>query len=344
MEEKFLNFSNAVGLFETLPPKKVLWNGIELGDCGLIFGPAKSGKTMFCENLAISIAVGRTSFFDYPLEGGPKPVIFIGLEESFISRINRNLKQFQTLTLEEKDLMNQNFNVQNLDFPQFIVEGQQWKLLEETIANSNAEVVFIDSITRMNHGKLEDSKTAQEIMARLRSLSQKLQITLILIHHTPKLQGGIISMDSIKGSSVFSQESDFAIGISRTEQKHRYMKNIFFRYVNDDDDSVKEFEIDDNCWLNILDNVDEQKLINRSDRRRADNKRSTIIGYFEKNSIKKHHLESLVEDLKIETGLKDRRIQDYLSELSKDGTILNPEKGFYCSKSFLESGKGGENE
>jgi RecA-family ATPase len=223
-----IKFSLAREMYGEMPVTKMLWNGVKEKSFGLIFGPPKSGKTIFCENLAISIAIGRDSYFDYQLDGIPKKVLFIGLEETFQSRIGRNSLQFETLSEDEKLLMDENYEVQELEFPRFIINNENWTTLSDSIKNSGAEVVFIDSITRMNHGKLEDGKTAEEIMSKLRNISQDLDVTLFAIHHTPKLHGNPITMDSIKGSSVFAQESDFAVGISRTERKHRYMKNIFF--------------------------------------------------------------------------------------------------------------------
>ena len=47
---------------------------------GLVFGPSKSGKTIFCENLAMSIAMGKTDFFGYKLDGIPKKEYWIQMQ------------------------------------------------------------------------------------------------------------------------------------------------------------------------------------------------------------------------------------------------------------------------
>jgi len=304
-----------------MPPTKMLWNGVKEKSFGLVFGPAKSGKTIFCENLAISIAIGKDNYFDYPLDGIPKKVLFIGLEESFENRMSRNILQFNSLNEEEQLLMDENFDVQHLDFPKFIVSKQNWENLHQTIESSGAEVVFIDSITRMNHGKLEDGKTAEEIMSRLRIISQELDITLFAIHHTPKLLGNPITMDSIKGSSVFAQESDFAIGINRTDKKHRYIKNVFFRYASDDDEFVKEFVIEPDAWLELSGEVDEDEILQRNDRRRTENKSDLVQNFFNSNSNVSYSSEDATALLKPITGLKDRQVKTYLSNLSKANKI-----------------------
>lgn len=329
-----LNFSQIREMYRVTPPKKMLWSGIKEKSFGLVFGPSKSGKTIFCENLGISIAVGRDSYFEYPLDGIPKKVLFIGLEESWENRAERNISQFGTLTEEEQALMDHNYSFQFTDFPKFIVNDENWENLSETIENSGAEVVFIDSITRMNHGKLEDSKTAEEIMRKLRLISQELNITLFAIHHTPKLRGNPITMDSIKGSGVFAQESDFAVGISCTDRKHRYMKNVFFRYASDDDEFVKEFKITNNSWLEFSGDSDEDEILIRTDRRRAEDTRIVIRDFFDSNPNTTYSCKDAVNQLKLVVGKQDRQIQTYLSELSKAKKI-EAVNGYYHSINYV---------
>lgn len=338
---KTIKFSQAREMYKTMPPKKMLWSGVVENSFGLVFGISKSGKTIFCENLAMSIAIGRKSYFDYPLEGVPKKVLFISLEESFGNRLGRNVQQFEALNKEEQALMDENYDIQELDFPQFIVTDENWESLHELIQNSGAEVVFIDSITRMNHGKLEDGKTAAEIMSRLRSISQKLNITLFAIHHTPKLYGNPITMDSIKGSSVFAQESDFAIGVNRTDAKHRYIKNVFFRYENDDDEFVKEFAINQDAWLEQSDEVEEVEILRRTDRRRAEDKREVVKTFFNSHPNVSYSVKQAIEVLETITGLKERQIKTYLSDLSKTNKIDGSERGYYRSVNYSSISEGG---
>lgn len=341
---KTIKFSLAREMYAEMPPRQMLWGGVKEKSFGLVFGPAKSGKTIFCENLAISIAIGRESYFSYPLDGIPKKVLFIGLEEAFQDRVGRNILQFETLTDDEKLLMDENFDVQAIEFPKFIIKKENWDLLGHTIKESGAEVVFIDSITRMNHGKLEDGKTAEEIMSDLRNISQDLNITLFAIHHTPKLHGNPITMDSIKGSSVFAQESDFALGISRTEQKHRYFKNVFFRQVSDDDEFVKEFEINPNACINYSGEMDEDEILRRSDRRRAHNKSDLIRDFFNSKPDVTYSYLDAVEIIMSITNLQERQAKYYLSDLSNSGKIDGSKKGYYRSINGCSNIEGGSNE
>jgi hypothetical protein len=341
-----LNFYQIRELYKAMPPKKMLWNGVKEKSFGLIFGPSKSGKTIFCENLAISIAIGRDNYFDYPLDGVPKKILFIGLEECWDNRVERNISQFGTLNEEEQLLMNKNYCFQPIDYTKFIITEENWETLHKTIESSGAEIVFIDSITRLTLEKLEDGKVAGKIMSRLRTISQDLNITIFAIHHTPKLRGSQINMDSIKGSAVFAQESDFAIGINRTDKKHRYMKNVFFRYASDDDEFVKEFVIESDAWLDLFREVDEDEILQRTDRRRAgvEDKRDLVCKFFNSTPIVSYSYNDAVIHLIPMTGLQDRQVKTYLSELSKANKIDGSEKGYYRSINYKLIQEGGRNE
>lgn len=333
-EESYLTFKEMMVEFESRPKINYLWSGIKENSFGLVFGPSKSGKTIFCENLAIRIAVGAKDYLGYKLDGIPKKTLFIGLEEDWKSRAERNKKQFDVLNTEQKDLMNLNYLYQPIEYYKRIVRKQDWESLFNLIQNSNAKVVFIDSITRMNPGQLENSADAEFVMQKLRDICYNLGITLICVHHTPKMYDKPIIMDSIKGSSTFAQESDFAVAINRTSKEFRYLKNVFFRYAPDDDDTVKEFEIDNNLWLNFTQEEEEDSILARTDRRRKDTNRDAIIRFLDENQTATYQQSELVDILKDKLPVKERMIKSYLSELSKDNKINNITYGNYASINY----------
>jgi KaiC/GvpD/RAD55 family RecA-like ATPase len=334
--KNYLSFREMKAEFEKRPKVEYLWGGIKEKSFGLVFGPSKSGKTIFSENLAMSLAVGRDSFFGKKLSGKPKKVFFIGLEEYWESRAERNLSQYSCLNDSEQDLLNENYLYQAIDFSKYIHRKQDWNNLAETIKETRADIVFIDSITRMNHGSLEDSKTAEQIMLRLRNICYDLSITLICVHHTPKMYDKSITTDCIKGSSVFAQESDFAIGINKTTKGFRYLKNVFFRYAPDDDETVIEFEINDSIWLNQIAEVDEHELLNRNDRRRKDDKRQAIVEYLDSNASSTYTTSELVSHLKGSLKVEERMFKNYLKDLNDSGKINGATHGIYCSINYVE--------
>ncbi len=325
----FLTLKEMMNELETRPDEKYLWAGINDKSFGLIFGPPKSGKTIFCENLAMNIAMGKKEFFGYKLDGIPKKVLFVGLEEFWVERGRRNKKQFDSLSEENQALVESNYIYQAKDFARNIITDEDFNNLEKMIIESKAEVVFIDSITRMNHGKIENSDTAEKIMQTLRNICYDNDITLICIHHTPKMKDEMITMDKIKGSGVFAQEADFAIGVNCSTRKNRYIKEVFYRYASDDIDTVKEFEIGDDIWLNYFADVDEEEIIARTDRRRNTESKEVIEAYFDKNPNSTYSTGELVNFLKMELTIKERQIKAHLKDLVQEGRIVSPERGVY---------------
>jgi len=337
MEEvKFtLTFEEIHKAYKSQPPVDYLWNGIKEKSIGIVFGPSKSGKTIFCENLALNLAIGSKEYFRYKLKGKPRKVLFIGLEEYWISRVERNEKQFNSLSDEQKELYKKNYLYQPINYLQLVIKKKHWEKLTKTVKESQAEIVFIDSITRMNHGNLEDSRIAQEIMQRLRDICYTLQITLVCIHHTPKMHNKPITMDSIKGSSVFAQESDFAIGINSTQVGRRYMKNIFFRYAPENNEKVKEFSMEESTILKLESSGYENVILNSNDRRRNDKNRTAIVDYLNTNSCKIFKTADLVDKFMVKLKLQERQIKNYLSDLVGEDCISSPKRGYYTSTNCL---------
>lgn len=328
--------------FKKQKPLKFLVRGIKIGSFGIVFGPSKSGKTIYCEILALCIAVGKKIFLGDKLDIKAQKVLFLGLEEYWANRVGRNYKQYQILSDVEKELYDKNFLYQPIDFLRFIKNEKQWKELENLIQKSGAKFVFIDSITRMNHGNLEDSRVAQEITQRLRDICYGLKITLVCIHHTPKMYGKPLTMDSIKGSSVFSQETDFAIGINRAN-KRRYQKDIFFRYTSDDTEYVKEFSIDENVSLNYLGESFEYDILKGEDGRKESSNKDNVKDFFVKSSCNLHKTSDLVKHFTMNLGIQERQIKNILKQLKTEKIIVSPKKGYY-KHSDCTDGKGASND
>lgn len=316
-------------MYESAPKLEFIWGGIKENSLGLIFGPSKSGKTTYCENLAMSLAMGKEEFFGKELRGEPQKVLFIGLEEFYLNRAERNLKQMENLSDEEIALLDENFLYQSTTFPRHIKSTEQWQRLKELISESKAEIVFIDSITRLNSGKLEDSRDAEKLIQNLRDLSQEIGVTIICIHHTPKLYDKEITLDSIKGSSVFAQETDFAIAIGRTSKNRRYLKQVYYRYANDNFDSVTELNLTENSWFFEIGEIEESKILSGTRYVKDSTVEECIINYVTDTS-KLYTSNEIIDYTMNLTGLQKRQVQDYLSKMKKKNEILSLKKGVYA--------------
>jgi RecA-family ATPase len=262
------------------PPIPYLWTGIKEGSFGFVFGPSKSGKTTFCENLALAIANGEKEFFDKPLSCGAQKVFFISMEEYWQPRTERNARQIENLGTSKVS----NFLTVNEDFPRIIdiLKDKDW--LKNMILESEAKVVFIDSLSRLYSGSIEESNLAKQVLLALRELSNDLKITLIVIHHTPKQIGRPLTIDSLAGSRMLAQDADFAIGVSRTHDGTRYLKEVAFRYAQENAETVTAFMINENSWLIPTVEVPEATLLKETDGRNDDSNAELIFDFIVENT------------------------------------------------------------
>ncbi len=251
-------------------PIPFIWGGIKRGSFGFVFGPSKSGKTTFCENLAMKLVSEETEFMGRPLEENRFRVLFVSLEEYEQPRTERNDLQVQASGISYELL--QNYLVVDDDFPKRLENDSDFETLSATILESKADVVFIDSLSRVGKGDIERSDNARETILRLRDLAYTLEITMVVIHHTPKLHGRPISIDSLAGSHVLAQEADFIIGVNKVGGlgRHsgiRYIKDIAYRYKREDDERVFTFAINDHRWIEPGIAISENKLFESTDGR-----------------------------------------------------------------------------
>lgn len=261
------------------PALKMVYSGIKENSLGFVFGPSKSAKTTFCENLGLSIASGQESYLGLPINIENKKVLFLSLEEFYKSRTERNKKQCNPLVEKLGDKWIENYIVANENFLRYVVSNEDWEKLEKTIEDNKPGIVFIDSLSRLYEGNIEDSKLAKELTKRLRELCNKMQTTIVIIHHTPKLNNSPLTIHSLAGSRILGQEGDFFIGFNKTIDGTRYLKEVSFRYAPENHESVKVFEIDQFQWLRIVKEEDEAVLLSEFDGRR-NNENYLVVSSF----------------------------------------------------------------
>ena len=311
--------------YDGLPEPKYIWNGIVEGSFGYIFGAAGVGKTICCENLGISIAAGSDSFLGVPLDNSiRRNVLFIAMEEYGQFSRKRNKKQVEYLGLLSTDDFV--FNVSTENFPEYFSTQEDWDKLEKIIQESEAEVVFMDSMTRVTEGTIEESKTSRMVSIKLRMIANKHNITLIVIHHSTKLNGNRITQDSMAGSRVISQEADFVYAINMTDNV-RYIKEVKCRYkpLND---KVTIFKINDNAWLEKVKETHENYIVVAQDNRENPSNDQLITEAIEELT---GNTSSQVETKRVFENVSDNigRSEFYrrLKRLSETGKI-NQERGY----------------
>lgn len=308
----------------TLP---FIWAGIKQGSFGYVFGPSKSGKTTFCENLAFSLICGEKEFLGQPLVS-PQRVLFISLEEYKRQRTERNIKQIESKGITSEML--QNYLVVEDEFPRFIRTPEEETKLRDLIIDSKAEIIFIDSQTRIGCGDMERSESARIITARLKEICYDCNVTMIIIHHTPKLNGRPIMLDSLAGSHVFAQEADFIIGINRIKDV-RYMKEVAYRYKRENDESVLTFKINDHLIIEPTESIKEERLFIQKDMRTDDSNFKSLWNLIDKHTTTTNNAIFKTGEIEV-TAINEMSrgtYYDKLKELSDKGVIIPVKKGEY---------------
>lgn len=247
---------------ENEPPLKMLWGDIPKNSIGLIVGQAKTGKTTFAENLAISLATGKKSYFNQELQGIPQKVLFLNFEESYRLRGQRNQKQVRSLNEKEKDLFAENFMSIPEGFPEFLNEEKDWEAVKSYIAQINPDVVFMDSITRMCIGEIEKSSVAQKFFNKMHKYIFSDDRTFICVHHAVKNNSKPIGMNLIGGSRVVTQEFEYGFGMStypRSNGNH-YGAMLFNKYKEFDPEKAFVYKINNEGWVDFIKEDNAYKL------------------------------------------------------------------------------------
>ena len=349
-EEKNLKITKAIDLIKMVelePKPKVIWDKISQGAFGLMAGVAKTGKTTFAENLAISLSIGRSEFFGHPLEGVPQKVLFINLEESYRVRSWRNKKQISSLSKEEFKLFCNNYFSTPTNFPEFINDDKDWDILSNYINHSEAEIVFIDSLTNMFNGKIEDSDTCRKFIQKMQDYIISLGKTVIIIHHNTKGNEKPIDQDSVAGSRVVLQYFQFIYGFANipTEIGGKYMCSLTNKIFGIDSNEANLYRISENNWFTKTGTDNKYNLYkatktNSIDRRIDTKNKDLILNYIvslgSQSSMSITSKQLMERFVSTSTMAKDT-LYSNLDKLLVEEKIVKINKGEYCINNEIEN-------
>jgi hypothetical protein len=322
-----------------IPAPERIFRGIIMPSLGCFFGPSKSGKTTMAENLAFSIAAGRDEFLGEPISCDNKRVLIISLEEYYRSRTIRNKRQMDGFTQMYHLDHGWQDNVFVLDdsFPRYLLTDEHWKALEKEIERVGPGLVILDSLSRLTVDSIEDSSVATKLMKRLREITHKHGIALVLIHHSQKMDNKPVTISSLAGSRIVGQELDFMIGINRTTENIRYLKSVAFRYWPDDSEFVTKFNINFNQVIEYSGEAYESDILSSA---------ASTNAVYDSDIVVQKHIQELTEgdhsvliktaelyERLVHSGLMARpTLHASLKRLENINIIEKPEKGCYRMK------------
>ena len=262
---------------------KMFWAGIIPKTVGFIYGPAKSGKTILCENLAFAIVSEREKFLGIPIEIKKSKVLYISMEEDTDMRIiQRGKKQIKGYSSEEKSLIKENLYYTDKKFIRSVENETDWELLEKEIKSHRSNLIFIDSTNRFNID-IQEKLEANSMMQKFRKLAEKYNCAIILIHHTVKSQENKpMTLNTMSGSSALSRDADFFIGVNRLTNGVRYIKFVESRYYQYDD-KCKVLSIQENSLIDLQFEEYESELLKTIDGRHNKDNSEMILNFIKEN-------------------------------------------------------------
>jgi RecA-family ATPase len=208
-------------------PKKLfgeLWFEKEMA---ILFSDTNLGKSILSVQIANSLSKG-ISTANLVNECEEQKVLYFDFEltsKQFEIRYSNNYEDHYNFNdnflRSELDL--EKIRNENCDF-----EEEVLKSLESEITSTFAKVVIVDNITYLKN-ETEKAKDALKLMKILNTLKKKLDISILVLAHTPKRDTSKpLSNNDLSGSKNLMNfcDSCFAIGESFTESGIRYIKQI----------------------------------------------------------------------------------------------------------------------
>jgi hypothetical protein len=268
--EMFVPIDKLVNHVNTLPKENFFYEGIKENSLNLIVAPSKVGKTTWAENLCMCIAAGHNEYLGKEVWfGNNQKTLMISLEEFYRGRTERNKQQLLYMDkLVGHTNWHSNFYVTDIDIQRYIETMEHWDKLEEAIGNVGSAFTVIDSLSRLHgNSSIEDSAVGIDLMKKLRHIVEKTRTTLLVIHHTHKIENEPLTLFNMAGTRIISQEADAVIGMNKTPSGKRYVKPLAFRYADDSTETVQMFKRNEFQWLIEAGIEEEHKLLREFDSR-----------------------------------------------------------------------------
>ena len=222
-----------ITLSKEKPTPKFLFGEFWLeGELSILFADTGKGKSILAVQIAESIARGRAI---EPLKFTAKPqkVLYLDFELSdkqFEMRYARDAGENGS-TLKGHYKFSPNFLRPQVK-SHFGMDDENENALitqiKREVERDGARVLIIDNITYLRSGTVRTDE-AIRLMKRLKEVKTELGLSILVLAHTPKRNTTWpLNVNDLQGSKILANFADniFAIGQSRYDTSHRYIKHI----------------------------------------------------------------------------------------------------------------------
>ncbi|WP_047247494.1 AAA family ATPase [Maribacter thermophilus] len=194
----------------------------------IMYADTNVGKSILAVQIGQSISSG-TPIANFKLEASEQRVLYLDFELSdkqFEKRYSDNYKDHY--------IFHTNFFRAEInplvDIPKEYKGMEDYLCAELTgiIKKYKAQVLIIDNLTFLQNDN-EKAKNALELMKQLKIITKELNVSIMVLAHTPKRDDSKpLSKNDLAGSKMLINfcDSAFAIGFSTEDPSHRYIKQI----------------------------------------------------------------------------------------------------------------------
>lgn len=204
----------------TLPPLESLWHDmIFRGDVACIFADSGQGKSILATQIGADIASSGKSVINFDFE-----MRLEALVKRYSDAMGAPCVLPDTYYHTDMEAIT---NQDNIGLP--VLERIRQEVIKtETDNDIKVDVVIIDNMMTCC-AELEKGEEAQYFVMSLKDLRDELDVTIILVAHTPKrFLSTTITQNDLAGSKKIYNllDSVVAIGRSATDTKTRYIKQL----------------------------------------------------------------------------------------------------------------------
>lgn len=228
-----LFFSADALLSIELPEVQCLWQPFfqQIG-MGAVIGSSDGGKSAFCRQLAISIALGQKQFLGFSLKSAFGRAIFVSSEDDAQATNMILKKQIRAFSAKTEAMKNLRFlfNTQNLI-----------ETLDQELLKSPADLVVLDAFGDIFTGKEMNSiSQIRNYLNAFSQLAQRHKCFFLFIHHVGKRTDALEpSKHNAIGSQAFEAKMRVVLEL-RTTEADLQAKNLYVTKGNYLPSSVKK--------------------------------------------------------------------------------------------------------
>lgn len=176
----------------------------------LLVGPPKIGKSFFMIQLAYHVASG-INLWNFPTR--QSKVLYLALEDH-LARIQ---KRYSTMFGFETDLITTNLIIS--DEAKLLGEGLVEDIENFILENNNVGLIIIDTLQMIRNPSLSITSynTDYETLASIKSISDKYNVTILIVHHTRKMDSND-AFETISGTNGLLGAADGAFVIQKNKR------------------------------------------------------------------------------------------------------------------------------